>query len=76
MQTFSQTKVPYTVWPESNNLVLENCLTSIEDCDLTKEELELNFSQVKCIVFKRVRLKKSLLSYSETPFFSQIYTAW
>ena len=46
-QKFSQTKVWYTVWPDSNNLiklVLKNCLTSIEECELTKKELELSFS--------------------------------
>ena len=47
----------------SNNLiklVMKNCLTSIEDCEWTKKELELICSPNQV---------KSLLSYSGTPFF-------
>ena len=40
-----------------------------------KKEIELIFHQIKFIVFERVRLKKSLLSYGATFFFTQIYTA-
>ena len=57
-------------------LVLKNYLTSFEDCERTKKELELIFHKIKSIVFKRVRLKKGLLSFSITSFFFQIYTAW
>ena len=45
-QKFSQTNIPYTVKSDSNNLiklVLKNCLTSIEDCEWTKAELQLIF---------------------------------
>ena len=36
MTKFPQTKIPYTIYSDSNNLiklVLKICLTSIEDCE-------------------------------------------
>ena len=55
-------------------LVLKNCLTSIEDCEWTNKEIESSFfHQIKFTVFNRMRLKKSLLSYSATSFFTDIY---
>ena len=36
------------------------CLTSIEDCKWTKKDLELVFSPIKFIVFKRVQLKTNI----------------
>ena len=41
-----------------------------------RKDLSSFFHQIRFTVIKRVRLKKSLLSYSGTSFFSQIYTAW
>ena len=79
MTKFSQTKIPYTVQSDSNNLiklVLKICLTSIEDCEWTKKELELSFSPIKFIVFKRVRLKKFYSAIVPHLLFWQIYTAW
>ena len=40
-------------------LAMKNCVTSIEDCVLTKKELELIFHQNKFIVFEKVQLKKN-----------------
>ena len=60
MTKVSQTKIPYTVYSDSNNLiklVLKICLTAIEDCKWTKKEFELSFSPVNIIVFKRELLK-------------------
>ena len=37
---------------------MKNSLTSIEDCEGTKKELELFFYQVKFIVFKESSIKK------------------
>ena len=56
-------------------LVLKNCLTPTEDCERTKKEPELIFSPNQVIVVKKSVIKKCLLSFSVTSFFSQIYTA-
>ena len=74
-QKFPQTKIPYTVWSDSNNLiklVLKNFLTSIEDFESTKKELELSFSQKQVYNIKNSVIKKRLFSYNATYFFSQI----
>ena len=56
---------------------MKNCLTLIEQVSETRKNWSLIFHRIRLMVFKRVRLKKRLLSYGATSFFfSEIYTAW
>ena len=57
-------------------LVLENSLTSIEDCEWTKKELELIFSPNQVYSIYKSAIKKSLHIYKRHIFFFQIYTTW
>ena len=53
----------------------KNCLTLVEIVSEPRKNLRFFFHQIKFIIFKKAWLKKCLLSYSATSFFSQIYTA-
>ena len=52
-------------------LVLKNCLTSIENCEWTKKELELRFSPNQ---FYRVQLKTVYSAVVPHLFFADIYS--
>ena len=57
-------------------LIMKNSLTSIEDCEWTKKELELIFSTNQIYSILMSIIKKKFTQLYCHIFFSQIHTAW